>query len=271
MKLAVSNIALSPGIPVAQMRALPAMGLTGLEVALSRIWDDTWHGLQASAVESYRREVEAAGLQVVGLHSLFWQLPELGLFRDAPARSRTMDFLTHLSAVCRDLGGKTLIYGSAPARRRGDMPVKDAMAETVAFFRELCLRIESHGTCYCFEPLEPTVSDFVNSVHESLAIVDAVGSPALKVQLDAKALVANNELVPATFESVQQHLVHMHVNQPDLGVLDIAGPINHVAIGQGLKAVGYDGWCSIEQRMINVDDPLADVAKSASVLAGCYG
>ena len=87
------------------------MGLTGLEVAPSRVWEDSWLGLSPNVAEIYRSEVEQVGLTVVGLHSLFYDQPQLGLFRFGDNRVRTLDFLEHLSKLCRDLGGTTLIYG----------------------------------------------------------------------------------------------------------------------------------------------------------------
>ena len=101
------------------------MGFTGLEVAPSRQWQDTWRGLSASAVKTYRCEIEAAGLCCVGLHSLFYDHPHLGLFRDPDSRKKSLDFLVHLSGVCRDLGGRTLIWGGG--RNRGDVPLADAV------------------------------------------------------------------------------------------------------------------------------------------------
>ena len=59
-----------------------------------------------SDVQTYRRLVEDAGLQVAGLHSLFYDQPDLGLFKDSDTRIATLDFLRHLSEVCRDLYAK---------------------------------------------------------------------------------------------------------------------------------------------------------------------
>ena len=188
-KLAVSNIALSAYDHAAELGRLTDLGLSGVEVAPSRVWRDTWHGLTPALVAAYRRDVEAAGLGVVGLHSLFYDHPELGLFRDAETRARSLDFLVHLSAVCRDLGGRTLIWGGG--RRLGDVGQAPARAEAQAFMAELCRRIEGHGTVFCFEPLGPDETDFINSAFDALAIVAAVDHPALRMQLDAKALVAN--------------------------------------------------------------------------------
>ena len=134
-ELAISNIALTAFDHGAELDRLGDLGLTGLEVAPSRVWRNTWHGLAAAEVERYRRLVETAGLRVVGLHSLFFRHPELGLFKEPEVRAQTQDFLVHLSALCRDLGGRTLIYGGG--RRRGDVGPEAAFAETVGFFGEL--------------------------------------------------------------------------------------------------------------------------------------
>ena len=107
---AISNIALPAYDHAAELGRLRDLGMEGLEVAPSRVWRDTWHGLTAADVSAYRHAVETAGLRVVGLHSLFFDQPDLGLFKAPEIRRQSLDFLEHLSAVCRDLGGRTLIY-----------------------------------------------------------------------------------------------------------------------------------------------------------------
>ncbi|NQU57205.1 MAG: sugar phosphate isomerase/epimerase [Rhodospirillales bacterium] len=252
------------------MRRLPEMGFDGIEIAPSRVWKDTWHGLRPADVEAYRKTVDAAGLSVIGLHSLFFDHPELGMFRGADIREQTLNFLVHLSGLCRDLGGRTLIYGSKTARPRGALSLDEAHEEAVDFMGELCLRIKEHGTCFCFEPLEIDVADFINSAHESLAIVKAVNDPGIGVQLDAKALVANNEASPDIFAATRDYLVHFHANEPGLGVLGTSGDVDHAQLGRYLRDVGYDGYVSNEQIMAG-DDALASLARSAEVLRQCYG
>ncbi len=176
-KSAVSNIALPAYDHEAELGRLRDLGMEGLEVAPSRVWRDTWHGLTAADVSTYRHAVETAGLRVVGLHSLFFDQPGLGLFKAPEIRRQSLDFLEHLSGVCRDLGGRTLIYGSAPARRRGDLPLEDAYAEAIGFFGDLSRRVEDHGTCFCFEPLGPDEADFINSAFDALNVVEAVNHP----------------------------------------------------------------------------------------------
>lgn len=268
MKPAASNIALPAYDHVKELGLLREIGLEGIEVAPSRVWKDTWEGLSARDVTSYRYEVEAAGLKVVGLHSLFFDHPELGLFSPDELQSKTLDFMVHLSEVCRDLGGKTLIYGGG--RRRGGVPEDEAYKHAIDFCGTLCERIEGHGTSYCFEPLGPQKMDFVNTVEDSLRIVRAVNSPALRLQLDAEALADNNEISDSTFFTAQPYLVHAHANEPGFNVLGTSGTVDHAAIGAGLRAIGYEGFVSIEQKMLSADTPLADLEKSIGVLRNCY-
>ncbi|NQU59078.1 MAG: sugar phosphate isomerase/epimerase, partial [Rhodospirillales bacterium] len=131
--------------------------------------------------------------------------------------------------------------------------------------------VEGHGTCFCFEPLGPDDTDFINSARESLAIVNKINHPALRVQLDAKALIENGEANMKTFEAVKPMLVHYHANEPGLGVLGTSGKVDHDALGGFLRAIGYDGYVSIEQRLLDDTDPLTNVKASVGVLRTCYG
>ena len=247
---------------------LPELGIVGVEVAPSRVWDSAWRDLRPTDVSAYRHQIENAGLSAIGLHSLFYDQPHLGLFKHGETRKETLDFMAHLSRVCRDLGGRTLIYGGG--RHKGQLSVDDANRETLNIFMDLVPMIEGHGTYFCFEPLGPNDSDFINSAYDSISLVKTLNSPGLKLQLDAKALVQNREATLQTFQDAGDHLVHFHANEPDLGVLGSSGEVDHAAMGRMLREIGYEGYVSIEQKLLNEADPLADVAKSAAVLRECY-
>ena len=268
MKFAASNIALPAYKHDQELAKLQSMGLDGLEVAPSRVWRDTWHGLSSNDVRIYRKKVEKAGLQVVGLHSLFYDQPHLGLFCTEEFRSQTIEFMVHLSALCRDLGGTTLIYGGG--RRRGAIPEDEAYKRAINLCEILCERIKGHGTCYCFEPLGPQKMDFINTVDDSIRIVQALENPAVRVQLDAEALADNLEISRQTFLAAQPYLVHVHANEPGFEVLGSSGSIDHAAIGAYLRTIGYEGFVSIEQKMIGEDNPLAALSQSIKVLQECY-
>lgn len=268
-RFAISNIALPAYDHTAYLPAIADLGIRGLEVAPSRVWQDTWGGLSPSDVAAYRRSVEAAELQVVGFHSLFFDHPDMGIFKDPSMRKRTLDFLVHLSGVCRDLGGRTLIYGGG--RRREGQSAEDATAIALDFLSEFVGKIAEHGTCLCFEPLGPEDTDFVNSAYESLELVKQIDHAAFRVQLDAKALVTNNEVSEAVFTDCHSHLVHFHVNEPGLDVLGATGTIDHAFLGAQLRRIQYDGFISIEQKMLDALDPLCSIRTSAEALHLHYG
>lgn len=268
MKHAVSNIALTAYRHEKELVQLGEMGVRGIEVAPSRIWENTWHGLEAGQVSTYRRQIEAAGLEVVGLHSLLFDQPELELFADQDRRDNLLSFFVHLSAVCRDLGGRTLIWGGG--RRRGKVSSDDAVDQAIEFFTVLGDRIDRHGTCFCIEPLGPNDTDFIRTVAESRDIVKAVDRPSLGIQIDAKALVANEEMVLETFRAVAGDLVHYHANEPGFDRLGASGTVDHAAAGSYLRDIGYDGYVSIEQKMVDPENPLAAIEKSVSLLKEAY-
>ncbi len=268
MRLSVSNIALPAYDHLPQLAAVRDAGFSGLEVAPSRVWRETWKGLTSAMVRDYRRHVEGAGLRVVGLHSLLFDHPELGLFGDAETRGRTLEFIAHLSAVCRDLGGRTLVWGGG--RRLGACDPGAAVVETLDFLERLDQKMKTHGTCLCFEPLGPGDTRFINSVHESIDIVQRFDRPTLRVQIDAKALMENDEVEADVFRCAKPYLVHFHANDPGLGVLGPESVTQHQRIGEFLRDIGYRGFVSLEQVHRGDGDGMDGIAKSARILKQCY-
>ena len=123
---------------------------------------------------------------------------------------------------------------------------------------------------FCFEPLGPDSTDFINSALEAKAIADEVDHPAMAIQLDAKALFENDEVNAVLFETVADQLVHFHVNEPDLGVIGTSGKIDHATMGSLLRGIGYKDYVSIEQRQLE-GGLIENIAKSVEVTKSSYG
>tara|TARA_A100001037_G_C15137201_1_gene631759 strand:- start:1250 stop:2059 length:810 start_codon:yes stop_codon:yes gene_type:complete len=268
VKYAISNIALPQYKHYTELSELASLGFEGMEIAPSRVWSDTWKGLTAMDIQRYRHDVENAGLEVVGLHSLLFDQPDLALCDSTEKRALLMEYFVHLSGMCRDLGGRTIIWGGG--RRRGEMPEDEALTVAVDFFGALADRIECHGTVYCLEPLAAADTDFVNSVRECQAIAHTVNRPGLKVQIDVKAMANNNELDQDTISAVAADLVHVHANEPGFEVLGSSGAVDHHLAGECLRGIGYDRYVSIEQKMIDPDDILGPIRQSYEVLRKAY-
>lgn len=250
---------------------LASLGLRGIEIAPTRIWDRPLSTVSPNEVETYRKQMEAAGLRAVGLHSLFFDRPDLRLFGSDNDRADMLDHLALLSRMCRDFGGRSMVFGSPQVRQRGTLSKTDALDITAEFLQTFADRTAGDGTCLCFEPLAPDETDFANSILDVLALTERLDCEQIRIQMDTKALAANGEASLDVLRKVAKYLVHVHASEPGLAPLASTGAVPHQAIGEALKACGYEGFVTIEQIMVKGQDPLAVIAKGAAHLQRFYG
>src|SRR5690606_34343404 len=101
---------------------------------------------------------------------------------------------------------------------------------------------------HCLEPLSPRETNFVNTVAEAAAIVEAIGSPALRTMIDCSAAgLAEAEPVPALIDRWLPTGLVAHVQVNDR---------NRRGPGQGEEAFApilaalarraYGGWIAVE-------------------------
>jgi sugar phosphate isomerase/epimerase len=245
MKLAASNLILPAFKHHDLLPALPCAGIEGLEVSPSHTWLDPWDGVPSAEVRAYRKAAASAGLKIVGMHCLLSGRPDLGLFDMPGMGGRTIAYLTQLSAICRDLGGKTLILGPRWRRR---LTERVAWLHGRAFLELLLPRIESHGTVLCFSPIAPEHGDFCTTARECYMLVNAIDHPAFGLHLSAAGLVANGEMGHAPFASVRGRLEHFHADEPGFAAPGSSGQIDHADLRRHLAAISYTGWVSLVQR-----------------------
>jgi sugar phosphate isomerase/epimerase len=267
MKLAASNLGLPPGDHRELLAGLAELGVGGLEVVPAQVWDDPAKDATPAAVERYRRAAEASGLRVIGLHGLLAGQPEMGLFADFHWRRRTMDYLVHLSALCRDLGGRTLVL---EGRWRRGLPESAAWQQCRDLLDELMPRIEPHGTVLCFAPLAPGRGDFCLSATDCRILASAIDHPSFGHHLAIAAMSANDEMVHAPFAGVRGKLDHVHLDEPGFVALGASGRMDHADFRRHLAAISYFDWISVVQRWRGAGDPLAQLAESIRFAARTY-
>lgn len=268
MQLAVSQLALPglnyPGI----LPALADMGFAGIELVPAQLLPMLGVKPTTSAVSALRHRIEEAGLQVVGLHGVLQDRPELGIFGDAASQTRTADYLVELSAICRDLGGRTLTI--AGGRWRRELPKERAWWAAHAFLEHLLPRIEAHGTLLCLEPCGAASADFCNSAADCRILANAVDHPSLGLQLNAHGLLENNEFGHSVFAALYGRLEHFAVNEPALAPLGSSGRIDHAALRRHLAAGSYAGWISIQQQAAPGLMAIDHLRQSLNFFNDCY-
>ena len=246
MKFAICNETFQDW-PLDRACALAAeCGYTGIELAPFTLADRV-SDLSHARRETIRRQVETAGLEVVGLHWLLAKTEGLHLTSpDAAVRKRTADYLADLALLCGDLGGRVMVLGSPVERNLAEGMTKgQGMAYAAEVLCEVLPVLESNRIVLALEPLGPQETNFLLTAAEAVELIERAASPQIQLHLDCKAMA--NEAMPIV-ELIRRNrrwLAHFHANDPNrqgpgFGSLDV------LPIFAALKEVGYDGWVSVE-------------------------
>ena len=221
-------------------------GYQGLEIApftLGRLATD----VSPAERREISRTIARAGLECVGLH---WLLAKTEGFHvthpDADVRKRTVEYLANLAHLCRDLGGRVMVFGSPHQRSllQGTTPAQalDRLAET---FGRLVPTLEATDTVVALEPLSPAETDVLNTAAEARRLVDRIGSPHVRLLLDVKAMASEAEPMPEIIAASARHLAHFHANDANLQGPGF-GAVDFAPIFEALTSAGYAGWVSVE-------------------------
>jgi D-psicose/D-tagatose/L-ribulose 3-epimerase len=270
MKLSLCNEVLQH-LPFAeQCRVAAALGCAGLELAPFTLAADpstldARHARQTAVVAADH------GIAVSSLHWLLVQPEGLSLSTaDATVHARTVDFLKHLIDYAAGCGAQVLVHGSpkqrSPARGQA---VEDALERVVAGWQALAPHAQAAGVVYCIEPLGPFETPVLNTLAQAAAVVDRIGSPALRTMLDLSASTLAEREDPAAL--VRRHVPAGHIAHVQLNDRNRRGP------GQGdtpvlpvlraLQETGYDGWLAMEPFDYH-PDPMGCAAFSAGYVKG---
>jgi sugar phosphate isomerase/epimerase len=227
-------------------RFVKAAGYDGLEVApftLAPRAGDVTPGQS----HTWRREADAAGVEIIGLHWLLARTEGLHLTSpDAAARRRLAAYLLDLARLCRGLGGRLMVFGSP--KQRSLMPgvaPEQGRAWAVETFRAALPAIADIGVTICMEPLSTAETDFVTTCAEGVQLVDAVGHPNFVLHLDVKAMSNESVPVPDLIRQYVSRAGHFHANDANLRGPGF-GQTDFVPIFQALRAANYDRWVSVE-------------------------
>jgi D-psicose/D-tagatose/L-ribulose 3-epimerase len=242
----------------AQCALAKGLGYDGLEVAPFTLAEQP-DRLPAARRAELRRIAEGHGLRVTGLHYLLLAPEGLSITSpDAAVRRRTTDVMRALIGLCADLGGKVLVHGSPKQRLVAPGQSKaEALENARACFAAIAEDAEAAGVLYCIEALAPPEAELINTVEEAAAIVDDIGSPAVRAMIDTCA-AARSEAAPIP-ELIDRLLptgkiAHIHLNDPNRRGPG-QGDLRFGPILAALQRLGYAGICTIEPFVYEPDGP----------------
>ena len=259
MKFALCNEVVRELPFAAQCDLAAALGYDGIELAPFTLHDEP-HLLPAAERQAVRRAAADAGVAITGLHWLLVTPKGLSITSaDDAVRERTVEVMRRQIGLCADLGGSVLVHGSPQQRRLPPGDEAAARERGLACFAAVAGEAEKAGVTYCVEALAATETEFVNTLSEAVAIVQRIGSPALRTMLDCSAAAQQETETPAALLDrwlPTGHIAHVQVNDRNR-----RGP------GQGddpfapvlaaLRRLGYAGTVAVEPFDYVPDGPTA--------------
>jgi len=268
MKLSLCNEVLRPLPLAAQCEAAARMGYAALEIAPFTLAEDPTT-LGVADARRWRHAAHAQGLAISSLHWLLVQPEGLSLVSDdAALRQRTLDLLRRLIELAAACGARVLVHGSPRQRSPGPgQSLADALARFEDAMATLAPLAAEAGVVYCVEPLGRSETPVINTVAEAAALVDRIGSPALRTMLDVSA-ASQNETEPV-HEVLRRFLASGHIAHVQLNDLNRRGPgqgdTDQRPVLQVLKDAGYAGWVAVEPFDYVPDGPACAEASARHV------
>ena len=191
------------------------------------------------------RDVENAGMQIMGLHWLLAETPFQLNSPDGDLREATALYLLDQIDFCVDLGGEVLTFGSPRQREPiGGYPEDEAWKWTVEVMRRCGQRSQERGVVFCIEPLMG--NKLVAGVEEAARLVNNVDHPGFQMMVDCRSMGKDDRWsVADQIKSVWPLFKHVHVNDPNSQGPGM-GDLDFVPILRTLKELGFDGWLSLE-------------------------
>ena len=260
MKLAISNIAWSQTEDAAIGEVLRHEGVHAVELAPTA-WRERPLEAPTADVLALRRAWEDRGIAVVALQSLLFGRPDLQLLGSDASRTSLLDHLRRTVDFAAVLGARALVFGSPKNRRRGDLPLRDALGIAHEFLRAIGEYAYERDTVLCLEANPPAYGcDFVTTTAEAVQLCRAVDHPGVRVNGDLGGMTLAREDIAPAIALAAPVLGHFHASEPHLA--ETGSGAAHGAAGAALRAAGYTGWISIEMRAADRGDHLAAAARA---------
>ncbi len=167
----------------------------------------------------------------------------------ASVRQAGLDYAIRILDVIHFMGGKVfggINYSAWPAVFPIDLVDKRPYLERSARgVKEISKVAEDYGITYCLEIVNRFEHFLLNTAAEAVAYVDAIGSPNVKILLDAFHMNIEEDSIGAAITSVGDRLGHFHIGETNRKPPG-QGRMPWDEIAQALKQINYQGRVVME-------------------------
>jgi sugar phosphate isomerase/epimerase len=245
MKLAISNIAWEQHNNIAVLNALKNHGVSGIEVAPTKIWPD-WSGASRQHADQYRCWLADEGFEIPAMQAILFAMPDIQIL-DVQCQQRFLEHMERVADIAAGFNAKVLVLGAPKNRRRGQLSMSESREIAVEVLRKAGEICADRGCCIGLEhnPIEYGC-DFVTNVADAREIVDSVDHKGVQLHLDAAGIHMCGGQISEVITGAGA-FVHFHISEPMLEPI-ANGIVDHESAISTLKELDYDGWVSIEMK-----------------------
>jgi sugar phosphate isomerase/epimerase len=153
-------------------------------------------------------------------------------------------------------GVEVLVWGSGQSRR-----IPDGFSRAIAeeqfcrLAKKTAGLARQYGVTLCLEPLNSGETNFINTLAEGAAVLQAVNQPNFKLLADIYHLLREGE-APSAIERNGKYLHHCHIAEKDQRTPPGVAGDDFRPFLKALRTVNYRGRISLECRWENVPEQL---------------
>lgn len=167
----------------------------------------------------------------------------------ASVRRAGMEYANKILDIIHFMGGTVfggINYSAWPAVFPSHLIDKRPYLErSILCVKEISKKAEDYGITYCLEIVNRFEHFLLNTAEEGVAYVDAVGSPNVKLLLDAFHMNIEEDSVGAAITSVGNRLGHFHIGETNRKTPG-QGHMPWDEMAQALKKINYQGRVVME-------------------------
>lgn len=269
MRLAISNIAWDVEEDEAVAALLSRYSIDAIDIAPGKYFPQP-----ALASDQDIARVKAwwsdRGIEITGMQALLFGTQGLNVFADPSVQEALLDHLAAIARIGGGLGATRLVFGSPKNRDRSALSDEETRAVADQFFCRLGDVAQSHGVVFCLEPNPPCYgANFMTTSAETARVVERIGHPAIRMQLDTGAMTINGENPETVLADCAPLIGHIHASEPDLLPLGDGGT-DHQQIHQALLTYLPHHVVSIETVATKNEPHLAAIERSLRCAQTCY-
>ena len=198
-------------------------------------------------VPALRRALSDAGMENNPVCGMF--PPQHDLRGDTAQQKSCLDYTRRLIDLAAALGSKTVagpFYSSVGRCHLHTEDEKRAQFDLVAgHLRTLSGEAEKAGVTIAIEPLNRFETDFINTLAQARRMIEAVGSPALKIHADTFHMHIEEDHSATAVREAGALIGHVHASANHRGIPG-RDQVDWVGVFQALRAIHYSGDMAIE-------------------------